>query len=75
MCLTRIYCQRRKDLKLFRFRSKAALVAYSKANGETRKTLPIIERSTFITERNRLYESPQWVDSVQFAGMSFMREG
>jgi hypothetical protein len=73
MCLTRIYCRRRRDGVLMRFNSKAVMLEYSKANHEGKKTLPVIERSEFIAEKNR-YENPTWIHSCQFNGMAMLTE-
>ena len=73
MCLTRIYCVRRRDNVLFRFNSKATMVAYSRENHETPKTMPMIDRTEFIRRKNR-YASPTWVRSTRHDGMAMLTE-
>ena len=73
MCLTRIYCRRRRDGVWLRFNSKAVLLDYSRAHHENKKSLPVMERSEFIADKKR-YENPTWVRSCQFAGMAMLTE-
>ena len=73
MCLTRIYCRRRRDGVLVRFNSRAAMVTYSKANHEGKRSLPVIDRSEFIQAKKR-YENPTWVHSTQYTGLAMLNE-
>ena len=75
MCLTRIYCVRTRDGVLFRFSDKAGVVAYSRANHETPRSLPIIDRTEFIRRRNSKYDNPIWIHSKIYRGMSILKEG
>ena len=74
MCLTRIYCRRKRDGRLFRFNSTASMLAYSRANHENRRTLPVIDRSEFIAYRDRSYDSPTWIRSTQYEGMAMLSD-
>lgn len=73
MCLTRIYCLRKRDGVLFRFNSKSSMVAYSRDNHETPNTLPMISRTEFIS-RKRKYSMPRWIHSTKHDGMAMLGE-
>lgn len=73
MCLTRIYCLRKRDGVMFRFNSKAAMLAYSRDNRETPHTLPMISRDEFI-RRKRTLSTPRWIHSTRYAGMAMLGE-
>lgn len=75
MCLTRIYCKRKRDGVLFRFNSMRVMREYSRANNECKKSLPVIDRAEFMRLRDRRYENPTWIKSKQFNGMAMMRDG
>ena len=70
--LVRIYC-RRRDGVWFRFNSLHALRSYSRANHESKRTLPIKDRSEFIVAKNR-YENPRWIHSCQYEGMAILTD-
>ena len=74
MCLTRIYCRRKRDGVLFRFNSKNVMKEYSRKNHECKRTMPIIDRSEFIRFRDARYENPTWIKSQQFDGMAMLSE-
>ena len=74
MCLTRIYCLRKRDSVIFRFKSRGTMVAYTRENHETPKTLPMIDRAEFIRRKNG-YTAPEWVHSKRHRGMSILKEG
>lgn len=89
MCVTRIYCLRGRDGIAFRFKSRKAMVAYTRENHETPKTLPMISRTEFIKWKRRKEKEIErrkkkdgkserteltWVDSVIIPGMSILRE-
>lgn len=74
MCLTRIYVRRRRDGRLMRFNSEALLREYRRAERETGRSLPVIDRDEFRLFREQTYESPTWLRSERYAGMALMAE-
>ena len=74
MCLTRIYVRRKRDGRLMRFNSVAALRNYRKNEHENRRTLPTITREEFISIKNRRYEQPTWIKSVIYDGMALLAD-
>lgn len=50
------------------------MLAYSRANHENKRTLPVIDRSEFIAYRDRSYDSPTWIRSTQYEGMAMLSD-
>lgn len=71
--LIRIYCRRKRDGVWLRFNSRHAMLAYSRANNENRRSLPVEDRSKFIEDKKR-YENPQWIRSCKFEGMAMLTD-
>jgi len=74
MCLTRIYVRRRRDGRLMRFNSEALLREYRRAERETGRSLPVIDRDEFRLFRQQTYDEPKWIASTRYQGMSLMAE-